>query len=113
LPADLVLTWGSIPTMRMVLDMAGTWFATARIADVRPPIRERNGWHVASSPGSPPQFGIVLTDVRVLGTWRSATGGLGFYRFEECATCARPCAVNARHKCKSSESVESQTQMTL
>jgi len=89
---DAVGEWGK--TLDDVFSLAGTWFATATIADVLEPERNLGPWAVRD------QFGIVLTNIDVREPFEAATGAQGFFAFARCVRCARPCAGGSRHKCE-------------
>lgn len=78
---------------RDIFEMAGKWFATARIDAILKPPRFTQGWHVAG------QYGIVLRDIEVLAEFEPATGFPGFFGIARCAGCDRPVAKGARHRC--------------
>jgi hypothetical protein len=80
-------------TLDDVVGLAGTWFATATIADVLEPGRNNGPWSM------PDQYGIVLADITVHDHFESATGAQGFFAFARCRLCSRPCAVGSRHGC--------------
>jgi hypothetical protein len=61
-------------TMRQILDRGRGIVAVARMAEIRPPIAQRIGWHM------PNCWGYYLPDVHVLKEPVPCGGALGFWR---------------------------------